>query len=109
MIHTLLTMTSEWTLLNQIINYANENEIEIKRDIGKLEGEWYIHNVCYNLGIERGSTKDADLDFVQDARWYVNFATDVASLLYSSHKYFDSYQTSYKVSETGEAAQTNEL
>lgn len=79
-------------VLNQVQDFAKNNDIEIKRSIKTLESEWYIHNVCYSLGIEPSSTKDADLDFVSDARWFVNFATDIASIFYSQHKIFDSYQ-----------------
>ncbi len=79
-------------ILYHVQESAKENDIEIKRDIIKLESEWYIHNVCYNLGIEPESTKDADLDYVKDARWYVNFATDVASLFYTFHDDLDNYQ-----------------
>ena len=96
-------------ILNQVIDYTKKNEIEIKRGIEKLESEWYIHNVCYNLGISRDNTKDADLDFVQDARWYVNFATDVASLFYSSHKNFDSFQVSNESIESSEVKEAKGL
>ena len=79
-------------VLNQVQDFAKNNDIEIKRSIRMLESEWYIHNVCYTLGIERSSTKDADLDFVSDARWFVNFATDIASLFYTFHDDLDNYQ-----------------
>ena len=79
-------------ILYQVKDYATEYDIDINRDMKKLESEWYIHNICYTLGIKPESTKDADLDFVSDARWFVNFATEIASIFYSQHKIFDSYQ-----------------
>ncbi len=77
--------------LNQLLTYAQNNDIKISRSLKKLESEWYIHNMCYSLGLEKERAKDADLDYVEDERWYVNFATDVASIFYCLHCTFDSY------------------
>ena len=77
--------------LNKLLDFAEDNNIEIQRSLKKLESEWFVHNVCYNLGIEKDRAKDVDLDYVEDQRWYINFATDIASMYYGLHGTFDSY------------------
>jgi hypothetical protein len=41
------------------------------RSSQSLEGELALHSFAYRLGIDRGSSKDADLGVHEDERWYV--------------------------------------
>ena len=34
-----------------------------------------LHSYLYKLGVEESSTKDADLEFNEDSRWYVRTGT----------------------------------
>ena len=69
--------------LKYFISYSKENNLCLSRDIKSLESEWYIHNICYNLGMSKESLKDVDLDFIEDDRWYVKFAVDVEEVFYN--------------------------
>ena len=69
--------------LEYFISYTKDNNLLMSRDIKSLESEWYIHNVCYNLGIKKDSSKDVDLEYIEDNRWYVNFAVDVAETFHA--------------------------
>lgn len=59
---------------------GEKNDIKIAASAEKMESEWKVHNFCYKLGICKDSVKDADLDFVADNRWYVDFATNVVTV-----------------------------
>lgn len=54
--------------------YAAEKGYAISRTNVQLYGELRLHNLLYELGIEREHTADSDLDYVRDKRWYVNAA-----------------------------------
>jgi len=45
------------------------------RSLHSLEAELSLHAYAYRLGIEPGKSKDADLDYSEDSRWYVRMAT----------------------------------
>ncbi len=68
-------------VLNNIMELTTQNDLKISRSIKNMESEWYVHNVCYNIGINRESAKDADIDFIADCRWYVNFVVTVVELI----------------------------
>ena len=57
-----------------IREYATEKGYEVRRTNTRLYGEFRLHNLLYDIGIEREHTADADLDYSQDKRWYVNAA-----------------------------------
>ena len=45
------------------------------RTINNFVAEISLHSYLYKLGIAETSTKDADLEFVEDSRWYVRTGT----------------------------------
>ena len=57
-----------------IREYAARKGYEVPRTNTRLYGEFRLHNLLYDMGIEREHTADADLDYSQDKRWYVNAA-----------------------------------
>ena len=69
-------------ILNNLLEISHSKNLYFTSSLKKMESEWYIHNLCYNMGIARNETKDVDIDFKNDQRWYVNFATDIAELFY---------------------------
>ncbi len=58
-------------------SYAEEKGYRITRENTELYGEYRLHNILYEWGVEREKTVDLDLDYNQDARWYVNTASAV--------------------------------
>jgi len=60
-----------------IKEYALQNGYSVVRDITELYGELRLHNVLYVLGYKKLHTKDCDLDYVADSRWYVNAASKI--------------------------------
>ena len=44
-----------------------------ERSVTNIAAEWKFHNIAYDLNIKRASAEDADIDYVKDPRWYVNF------------------------------------
>ena len=44
----------------------------IKRSNSDLWGEYKLHTILYNVGYKREKTENANIDFVEDSRWYVN-------------------------------------
>lgn len=58
-----------------------EKEIDCNRTIQNMEGEMITHNFLYKLGYKPRNTKDTDLDYVKDKRWYVNVATVIMQIL----------------------------
>lgn len=61
--------------------YFKEKGIVCTRTVQNLEAEWAMHNFLYRINYQIESTKDADLDYIQDKRWYVNAATIVMQIL----------------------------
>lgn len=45
------------------------------RSYENISAEWRFHNIAYNMHIKRSSAVDADIDYQQDERWYVNLIT----------------------------------
>lgn len=68
----------------ELLAYIKTNEIveeKCRRTIGNLEGELVAHAYLYDLGIKKASTVDADLEYIEDPRWYVRFLTGMFQLL----------------------------
>ena len=60
-----------------IIDYAEKYGIKISRSYKELCGEIILHKWLYKLHIKRAQTKDCDLDFHKDNRWYVNLLSKI--------------------------------
>lgn len=50
------------TILNVLNIYNTEVNFEFNRTLESMRVEWTIHNILYNMGIERNRTKDVDLN-----------------------------------------------
>lgn len=62
--------------------YANDKDKgTMKRSMNNALAELTLHSYLYRLGIEKASTKDADLDYIKDNRWYVTFFTSIIQIL----------------------------
>ena len=46
-----------------------------------MEGELAAHAYLYDFGIEKASTRDADLDYAGDPRWYVRLLSAMFQIL----------------------------
>ena len=55
--------------------YTRLNGIETARSNTDFTGEYRLHNCLYKLGYKSVQTKNADIDYVKDRRWYVNVAS----------------------------------
>ena len=51
------------------------------REYDSLSAEWFLHNMVYEMHIMEESTRDADLDFVEDSRPHVRLATLIFEML----------------------------
>lgn len=60
---------------------SNQIKNKSTRSIQSMEGELALHVYLYDLGIEKASTKDADLEFGYDNRWYVRLFSSVLQIL----------------------------
>lgn len=58
-----------------IVTYLDSNDIYYDRTINNLVAEISLHSYLYKLGISKTSTIDADLEYVEDSRWYVRTGT----------------------------------
>ena len=58
-----------------IVTYLDSNDIYYDRTINNLVAEISLHSYLYKLGISETSTIDADLEYVEDSRWYVRTGT----------------------------------
>ena len=57
--------------------YATRDEIEMTRSNTEMVGELRLHNFLYRIGYKPDETGDADLEYIQDRRWYVNVASEL--------------------------------
>ena len=58
-----------------IINYLKSNNIYYDRTVNNFVAELSLHSYLYKLDIAKSSTIDADLEYVEDSRWYVRTGT----------------------------------
>ena len=57
--------------------YGKEKLEKAPRSKRKLAGELRLHGILYRLCYRRKQTKDADVEYTADKRWYVNVASVV--------------------------------
>ena len=50
------------TILNVLKIYNTLNNFEFDRSMESMRIEWSVHNLLYNMGIERNRTRDVDLN-----------------------------------------------
>lgn len=55
--------------------------ISTDRSIRNLEAELVMHTVLYKMGLFKEETKDTELEFNNDERWYVRVATIIFQML----------------------------
>lgn len=55
-----------------IRTFSEEEGIAIVRTNSEIYGELRLHNMLYSLGIARKHTRDCDVDYIADSRWYIN-------------------------------------
>ena len=60
-----------------IYAYGEKNGYTVSRKRREIIGELKLHNLLYTVGYKRGRTKDADVEYTADTRWYVNAASVV--------------------------------
>ncbi len=68
-------------ILSKIKKHIDKQGIELDRTINNLEAEWSLHNYLYQLNFATDSTKDADLEYLKDDRWYVQTSTLLLQIL----------------------------
>ena len=51
------------------------------REYDNMSAEWLGHNICYTLHIKRQSTKDVDIDYDGDERFYVRAGAKALEIL----------------------------
>lgn len=68
-------------IISFISSYAEQNGIELSRTNVNLMGEYRLHTYLYKVGYKVNQTKDADLEYTQDDRWYVRFVSEIIGWL----------------------------
>ncbi len=69
------TIADCYATVMAIQSYARQNDIEITRPLTEMVGELRLHNFLHEIGYKTDETGDADLEYIQDRRWYVNVAS----------------------------------
>ena len=54
---------------------------KLEREYDNFSSEWLFHNVMYDLNIMRANADPANLEYTQDARWYVRGVTNLLEVL----------------------------
>ena len=70
-----LSKEEQVEVVSFIIDYLESNDIYYDRTVNNFVAELSLHSYLYKLGIAESSTKDADLEFNEDSRWYVRTGT----------------------------------
>ncbi len=68
---------SIFEIIQFIRGYASEQGLKIERGNSELYGEYRLHTILYSMEYKLSQTKDADLDYVADRRWYVNVCSKI--------------------------------
>ena len=58
-----------------------KKQIVSDRTINNLEAELALHSTLYKIGLFKSRTKDAELEFEEDKRWYVRVGTIIFQIL----------------------------
>ena len=61
--------------------YSQKSGYEITRENAELVGEVKLHNRLYFMGYERERTRDSDIEYTADSRWYVNEWSQILGLI----------------------------
>ena len=61
--------------------YCEENSVEIMRTNSDLWGEMRLHTILYFAGYKRAQTENANIEYEDDERWYVNAVGSVLGWL----------------------------
>lgn len=61
----------------EVFGYTEDCGLKISRSYKELCGEIILRKWLYKLHIKRAQTKDCDLDFHKDSRWYVNLLSKI--------------------------------
>lgn len=75
-----LDRTERLETLHHAYSSLDDLGIMTKRTIHSMEGELAAHAYLYDWGIEKASTRDADLDYAEDPRWYVSFLSAILQI-----------------------------
>ncbi len=68
---------SIFEIIRFIRGYASEQGLEIERGNSELYGEYRLHTILYSMEYKPSQTKDVDLDYIEDERWYVNVCSRI--------------------------------
>ncbi len=64
-----------------IKGYAKKQGMSLSRPTTELIGEYRLHTILADLGYRTDRTDKADLEYDEDKRWYVNFASCLLGIL----------------------------
>ncbi len=73
----LYTKGEIYEILSFVRGYVTTQGYEISRDDTELVGEFRLHQFLYEIGYKEEQTKDLDLEYKADSRWYVNVASKI--------------------------------
>ncbi len=73
----LYTKEEIYEILSFVKGYALEKGYDITRKDAELVGEFRLHQFLYEIGYKEEQTKDLDLEYKADSRWYVNVASKI--------------------------------
>lgn len=76
-----LSRSERLEVLCFIVYCCEQKGIACSRTIQSLEAEWIMHNLLYRINYKTESTKDVDLEYIRDKRWYVNATTIMMQIL----------------------------
>jgi len=76
-----LTRKERIEVLCFISHCLKEKGIACTRTIQNMEGELVLHTFLCRINYKTDQTKDTDLEYTKDRRWYINAATTVMQIL----------------------------
>lgn len=75
------TLEEQTKIILFVQSVLDEHGKEMTRDLTDYIGEYRLHCILYELGYARDQTKDVDLEYGDDPRWYVNLFSRLIGLL----------------------------
>ena len=75
------TIDEQTEIILFVQSYVLNHGKELTRDLTDYIGEYRLHCKLYEWGYATAQTKDADLEYGKDPRWYVNLISRVIGLL----------------------------
>ena len=79
-------------IINLLLEYERKNPSDWNRSFKSMKNEWIIHNICYNLNIQKGRTSQVDFNN-SDEETYLEYLKMIKEILNTNNAELENIKT----------------